>query len=255
MFFIASKIMDYLLSPLGWIVILLVTGLVAWRVRGSKGFLIAGVIMLLFFTNPFIGDEFIRQWEIPVSKMPDTSVKREAGVLLAGDIATYDHREGRIIFRSGADRLMQTLYLYQKGTINKIIISGGSGLLGNKGDKESVIIKNYLVDIGIAGENIIVDSLSTNTHQNIDNVVQILEDRAISGEIILVTSSLHMRRANECFKVHGIKVAMFPTGKITGPRKYNFEHLVIPSIDTLKHWDWLIHEWVGYFSYKFMNYC
>lgn len=255
MFFIISKIVDYLLSPLGWIVILIIIGLIRWKINNKKGVMIAGVSLLLFFTNPFIGDEFIRRWEIGLTPFPDSSIKYEAGVLLGGDIATYDHQTERIIFQSGADRLMQAMHLYEQGIIKKIIVSGGSSQLGNNGDKESVIVKNYLTDVGMPVKDIIIDSLSANTHQNIDNVIKILEDREINSEIILITSSLHMRRASECFTVHGTKVVMYPTGKITGKRKYNFNHLVVPSVNTLKYWDWLLHEWVGYLSYKFMNYC
>jgi hypothetical protein len=51
-----------------------------------------------------------------------------------------------------------------------------------------------------------------------------------------------------------VKVDVFPTNKITGPRRYDFSHLFVPDIYSLVKWNNLIHEIFGYMAYKIMRY-
>lgn len=255
MFFVISKILGYFLNPLSWIIILLLLAVIFKRAHLRRNYLVLAFILLLIFTNPFIGDEFLRTWEVPLTTANDQGTKYAAGVLLTGDIATYDHATQRVIGRSGSDRLMQIIELYQQGVIEKIIVSGGSGHLIYTDRTEAVYIGIYLSRIGIPEEAVIMDTLSKNTHQNTLHVAEILQQYNITEPVLLITSALHMKRAGACFERAGIPFIAYPTAKITGDRLYNFDHLFIPSVMTLKQWDLLIHELVGYVAYKVMGYC
>ena len=59
MFFYLSKILSFLISPISWIVIFLLIAIFAKDARRKKRSLITSVVLLLFFTNSFILDEFI----------------------------------------------------------------------------------------------------------------------------------------------------------------------------------------------------
>lgn len=221
--------------------------------RKRKRLLIASFFVMLLFSNPFIGDELIRKWEIPMHTV-DSSSHYKVGVLLGGDIVTYDNAKQRVIFRSGADRLMQTIDLYHHKVIDTIMITGGSGHLLHSDRTEANYIKTYLVGIGIPEKDIIVDIMARNTYQNALEVAKMLKVNH-HEKVLLITSALHMRRASACFTKQGIAHDKYSTSQITSDRLFDIDHLLIPSVLTLKNWDLLIHEWIGFLTYKIFGYC
>lgn len=276
----------YLLNPLGWIIFILIIGIFTGNPKRRKNYFILGLVFLLIFTNPFLVDEAIRAWESPLTSASDITPNRPfqmnssshnnssqldnshlnisskyaqkkypAGVLLCGDIATYDKLSGRIIFKSGADRLLQTIYLYRNGVIDKIIVSGGSGHLLYKDRTEAAFIKKYLVAIGVESDDIIFESRSKNTYENAKFTKKLLVENSINESVLLITSALHMKRASATFRKQGVLVNEYSTSKIVGDRLKNFDHLLIPSITTLNNWNLLLHEWLGFLSYKILGYC
>jgi uncharacterized SAM-binding protein YcdF (DUF218 family) len=254
MFFYISKILGYFINPLAWIIILFFLVLIIKSQVAKKRLGIAGFALLLFFTNPFIGDEAIRCWERPDNFLPD-SAGYEYGVLLGGDIVTLENSTGKLIFRSGADRFMQTLDLYNKGTVEKIIISGGSGHLIYSDRIESLYLSKFLLQLGFPSNDMLFEGNSRNTYENAVYTHKLLTDNSSNDTIVLITSALHMKRAAKCFSNQGLYVVEYPTSRIVGKRLYNLDHLLIPSIMTLKNWDLLIHEVIGYWVYKLQGYC
>ncbi len=252
MYFYFSKLTGYILNPLAWIIIVMILAVFTRKPGKRKKLLIAAFLLLLIFTNPFIGDEAIRRWEMPLTKAPTETYV--AGIILGGDIASYDKANDRVVFRSGADRLMQAIELFKKGVIKKIIISGGPGHIVYKDRMEADYIRAYLVGIGFDESDILYESRSMNTIENATFTAQLMKENNITGTALLITSALHMKRALSTFKKQGVAVAPYATDKITGERLYNFDHLFIPSIITLKNWNLIIHEWIGYGAYKFMGY-
>ncbi|HLO92194.1 MAG: YdcF family protein [Chloroflexota bacterium] len=253
MFFYLSKLLGYLLNPLAWVIVLLFCAVIVRKPVKKKRFTIFALLLLLIFTNPFLGDEAIRAWEKPLVKRLSGSYN--AGIVLGGDIVSYDKPSDRVIFRSGADRLLQAVELYKKKNIKKIIISGGSGHLIYRDRTEASFIKKYLINIGIESNDILVENKSKNTFENARFTAKLLQQNDSSDSLLLITSSLHMRRASGCFEKQSIAIREYPTAKITGDRLKNIDHLLIPSIKTLEQWNLLIHELLGYAMYKVMGYC
>lgn len=254
MFFLVSKIFGYLLAPITWIIILIFLAVICNNQRKRRWLLFASLSVTLLFSNSFIGDEFIRGWEVPIH-IVDSSSHYDIGVLLGGDIVTYDNENQRVIFRSGADRLMQVINLYHHKIIDTIMITGGSGHLLYPDRTEANYIKTYLVDIGIPEKDIIVDIIARNTYQNALEVAEMLRVNHNHEKVLLITSALHMRRASACFTKQGIGHDKYSTSQITGNRLFDIDHLLMPSALALKNWDLLIHEWIGFLTYKILGYC
>ena len=63
-----------------------------------------------------------------------------------------------------------------------------------------------------------------------------------------------MRRSKGCFKKAGIIAETYSTDRYGGERKFDFDHLFIPNISALDGWSTLIHEVIGYITYKVMGY-
>ena len=255
MFFIISKILSSILSPFSWVVLLIILSLIFSNPKKKKRVLISALIITLFFSNSVIIDEFIFLWEKPITKESELK-KYDAGIVLGGGMIRIDNKnDNRLIFQGNTDRLFQAIYLYKKGYINNILLSSGSGSLVFKDQLESTLIRKYLIDIGIPDSVIIVDSISKNTYENAKYTAQILNNKFKGGTFLLITSSIHMRRAAACFKKQNIIFDIYPTNKITSNvRRWDIGYLIIPDIENFFKWEKFLHETTGYLTYKIMGY-
>ncbi len=253
-FFILSKILAFLLSPLTWIFTLLGFAAFSKNPVRKKRFFIAAIATLYFFSNSFIVDEFTRLWEVTTPDLKPTQ-KYEYAVVLGGMI-WYDARQDKPQFLRGADRLFQVLPLLKQGQVKKIFITSGSGSISKQDEKEADILKNYLVKAGIPDSCIVTENQSRNTHENALLTKELFDKLQVKDSVLFVTSAFHLRRAVGCFEKAGItKLVLYPTDRYSGPRKFEPDHLLIPNADALHQWDLLIHEVTGYLVYKIRGFC
>lgn len=254
MFFIVSKVISFLFTPLVWIITLLLLGIFLKNKKRARGFLISGIVLLYLMGNPFLFNEICRQWEIPAVSEDQFLQKKVEGIIVLGGLSFWDNQLKRIQFSKSSDRLMQGLMLYKKGIGKKLIISGGSGSLTYPDDRESVFIKDYLVKIGLNPNEILIEKESKNTRENAVFTKELLDSCGMNGTFLLVTSGYHMKRSVACFEKAGVKVIPFSTDRYCGDTKFNLDHLFIPNAGILLAWDTLMHEWIGYVTYKIAGY-
>lgn len=254
MFFVLSKTLHYLLTPVLWIVVLMVIALIVKNTKVKIRLFISAGIILLVLSNSFIQDEFMRWWEVDTTQKSELKESYEYGIVLTGMIS-YDSKYERINFLRSTDRILQALDLYEDGTIKKIFISGGSGDLLNPEFKESEILRDYLIKIGIPEEDIIVESESRNTFENACASAKLLRPQNNTESYLLITSAFHMRRSAACFKKAGFDFDVYVTDRYAGSRKFTIDHLIVPNTNALSRWTLLIHEVSGYIVYKIMGYC
>lgn len=252
MFFVVSKIVSYLLLPLTWIVGLWIAGLFSKRRKRKKCFLIGGFVLLLLFSNPFLLNECMRMWELKTIRTNKT-VRYDYGILLGG-MASFDAHQKQVNFHRAADRLLQTIKLYHTGQIDKILISGGAGSLFLQNQKEADFLKSYLLAIQIPEYDIVIENQSRNTRENALFTAQKLHYRLKNSDFLLITSAIHGRRAMACFHKAGIHPDFYATDRYSGQRKFALNHLLLPSVETLRNWEMLIHELVGFLIYDCIGY-
>ncbi len=253
MFFILSKILHFLISPMTWILFVLFWALITKDEKRRKRLLKGGVFLFLFFSNPFILDEFMRKWEVPAQSDSALKGKYEVGIVLGG-IASYDVQLDRVQINRSADRLMQAVRLFREGKIKMILFTGGSGSILHQDVKEGELVKRLLLQMNVPDSCIIIENNSKNTHENAVETKVALEKKFNPGKFLLITSGFHMNRAMGCFKEAGLNVTPYVTDRYSGPRKWEFDHLIIPNVYTLSNWNTLMHEWVGVLTYKVMGY-
>jgi len=249
MFFILSKILAFIITPLVWVIALLLLAIFSKNERRKKRSLLWSAILLIFFSNNFVLDECMRAWEIEATQVATLDSTYDAGIVLGG-MLRYDQKFDRLQFDRGSDRLLQAIELYKKGRIKKILFSGGSGSLLVPEAKEAFYAKRFLLTIGIPEEDIIIESESRNTKENAEFTKKILDEKFPRGKYLLITSAFHMRRAMGCFTKAGVTATPYSTDRFTGPRKVAFDHLFIPNMDALFGWHTLIHEMTGFVVYK-----
>ncbi|MCC7301392.1 MAG: YdcF family protein [Bacteroidia bacterium] len=257
MFFLFSKLLHFLISPFTWILGVLIWGILCKDPLRKKKLFRWTLILFLFFSNPFIQDEFMRAWEVPA--IADEKLEVHDVAVVLGGISTYDGKIDRIQMQRGADRLIQAIRLYKEGKVKRILFAGGSGSILHQHVKEGELIGRMMKHLGVPDSVVLIENDSKNTHENAAATRKLLDTKKPGWEdldlkILLVTSASHMNRAVACFRMEGMNVTPYSTDRNSGERKWEFDHLFIPNVETLSSWDKLFHEWVGMVIYTVMGY-
>jgi uncharacterized SAM-binding protein YcdF (DUF218 family) len=253
MFFILSKILAFIITPIVWIVVFLFISHFSKEEKQKRRYLILGLFVTVFFSNAFIFNSFMHLWEVPATPYKELGTY-EAGIVLGG-MSVNDEELGRPQFFRGVDRLIQAVDLYKRGIIKKIIFTGGSGRILEPDMKEGVYLKDYILKMGVKEEDLLLESESNNTHENAAFTKTLLDTQKISGKLLLITSAFHMRRSLGCFKKQGIWTEPYSTDRFSGPSKFEFDYAFIPDVSALSGWTGLIHEVIGFITYKVKGYC
>lgn len=253
MFFYLSKILFFLTTPIVWIFGLLLWGIFTKKPLRKKRLLWASLICLYFFSNAFITDEFVRAYEDRNTPFSEITEQFDVAIVLGG-FSNYDAELNMVQFHSASDRLTEGIRFYKTGKAKKIMITSGSGQIMRPDEKEALYIKEFLISIGIPEKDLIIESESKNTKENAVNSAKILNEKYTNGNFVLITSAFHMPRAKGCFKKVGISVTPYSVDQQAGPRKFLLDHLFIPSADSLRRWQMLIKEWIGFTTYWIMGY-
>ncbi len=256
MFFILSKLFNFAINPVVWIVVLLIAIVIARRITLKKRLTKILLVVIVILTNPYLYNLSMGAWQYP-RETYKSSTRFDAAIVMGG-ISGFDPAHKRVQFLRGADRLFQAIHLYKQGRVDKIIFSGGSGYITRPEYKEGEILKPYIKEYGIPIEDFIVESNSRNTYDNAVFTSKLIRNNGIEGDLLLITSGFHMKRSLACFHKQGLFPKPYSADlyelsnkKGGGSSKLN---LLIPDIMVLQNWKNFIHEIVGYYVYKAMGY-
>lgn len=193
-------------------------------------------------------------WEIPGSTLK--SIQKHDVAIVLGGMFEYNGDLDEISIRRQGDRLFKAVSLYKTGKVEKLLISGDSGYIGDRGLHEAKQVKEVLISWGIPETDIISEEKSVNTHENAIESVKILKQSYPHyNRFLLVTSGIHMKRALACFKNEGLECASFSTDLYSNQTgKYYWDQYLIPNADTFILWNKLFKEVVGYISYSIVGY-
>ena len=255
MFFFFSKMFYFMLDPLVWFLITLLLAVATKNIVRKKKLGVLSLLLLLFFSNSFLVDEALRKWEVAAIKI-DQPAQYDYAIVLSG-MTIWDKEFERINFQENADRLLQVLPLVENGVVDSLIISGGDGTVFQNEVKEADALLRYLKSINFDTKKILIEKDSRNTQENAAFTNRnLLKDgvRLQNKKVLLITSASHMRRSLGCFAKHGITCTAYCTNRISGPRKFTFDHLLIPNTRAIDSWRILFQELAGYSVYWVMNY-
>ena len=253
-FFLLSKVLDFLLSPLSWIVILLLISIITKNKKRSRKCLYWAIGALLFFSNPFALNLVMHAWEVQSVPIDSIHKQYDAVIMMGGAIRYVNGQLQRPVFGSGADRYVQSMELFYRNKAKHIIISSGSGSLVYTDVKEADLLRDQMIRIGIPADKLIAENQSRNTYENAKNTAEIIQKSDFKPPFLLVTSAFHMRRSMLCFQKQGIDVIPFAVDQHSGQIMFTPDKLLLPSPEVLLDWDLLFHEWFGIAVYKVMGY-
>ena len=247
--FLFLKLLLLMLRPLIWIIIFF---MIAWFSKNKKRKSLlfkTGCVLLLFFTNPFIINRIIGAYETkPLQLQP--GAQYNAGIVLGGFVA-YNEEENQGYFNQVSDRFIETALLYKQGHIRKIIVAAGNGYMTENNFEEANFVKNALVMLGIPAEVIYTDTTSRNTLENANNTKAIIEAQHMQGPFLLISSALHLPRAQLVFRKKDLNVILYPCDfNSTSVQNNILVDDIWPSAEALEHWDRFIKEMAGILTYK-----
>lgn len=109
------------------------------------------------------------------------------------------------IFR---ERINHCIFLYKKGIVNKIILTGGYGKGQKKSDSQ--VAKNYALNKGIPNNDILIEEVSKFTIENLEESKNIMDSLGLQTALI-ISDPIHMKRSIELAKKINIDCKPSPT--------------------------------------------
>jgi uncharacterized SAM-binding protein YcdF (DUF218 family) len=203
------ELLELLVQPIAWG--LIVSGYGLWRLRSRIGerpywpdrLAVFGWLVIGVASSPLVARFTIAGWERPAAREPRQPESADVLVVLGGGIK-IPPREGPAVLASNS--LYRTLRAFElhRQTGLPIVVSGGPadgpGSLTVAGE-----MAKLLVELGVPETEILREEVSTSTRSNAVETVRILRERGFKRPI-LVTSALHVRRAELLFAQLGIPV-------------------------------------------------
>ncbi len=236
-----------------WIFILCIVALYLKNKKISKRLFIITGVLVVVLTNPFLASQATKAYEYAPINARTMKTNYEYALVLGG-YTDYDKSVERVVFQNSSDRLWQALRLYEQGKVKKIILSGGEGRIIQRGYTESESTRDFLLEMGFPADDIIVETQSRNTFENIKYSKQLLDSLHNTDTVLLITSATHLPRALACTRKAGLKVNVFSTDYFVAPEKYGIDYFIIPDSMALERWRVLIREFIGFAMYKIARY-
>ena len=202
--FLLQKIIAPLFLPLSVCVLLLGIGIgLLWftrRQRAGKILASSGFALLVVLSYGWVSDPALRSLEhyhAPLSAVAAGSAMKWVVVLGGGTSSDASVPPSARFSDATLARLVEGVRLHRQLPGSRLLLSG-AGIFGSGSDAESM--SALALALGVAREDIVVDTQSPDTETQARNIRQI-----IKGEpCVLVTSAAHMRRSMALFRKAGL---------------------------------------------------
>jgi len=154
------------------------------------------IVIALFCRSAYVGYQ--------IYSYASVNTKKQADAALVLGAAVWGNQPSPV-FRQ---RINHAILLYKRQQIRKIIFTGGKGDL--KLYTESEIAKKYALNQGVAENDIILESSSKSTIENIQYSLPLMKKNKLAS-ILLVSDPLHMKRSMMIAKDFKLTVYSSPT--------------------------------------------
>jgi uncharacterized SAM-binding protein YcdF (DUF218 family) len=224
--FILSKILPELILPVGGVLLILITGVIR---RSWLLFSIAWV--LLFFSSiPWTGNHLMRTLEGGMERVSAAKAERAEAIVVLSIGRTVAPGGDQISEWHDADRFFGGIELFRAGKAPLLIFTGGSAPWDTEAPLEGKILAGYARSIGVPAGSIQITRQAFNTREEAAAVREMLSSCPKGGNhILLVTSALHIPRAQKVFEQAGFQVQPFPVDFVTSATRKNYPTDFVPS--------------------------
>jgi uncharacterized SAM-binding protein YcdF (DUF218 family) len=240
-----------LATPLVWVSVLLVSGLVLTRparrrrlLRIGRWLLLAATVLLLVLSLKPVAEPLAYSLECQYRSPPPETLKGLDIIVVLG-CGVYPSgglRQEAEISREAYPRLYHGVVCFKDSGAGVLALCGGVPRGGVESEAE--VMRRMAMQLGVPEDRIVAETSSRNTMQNAANSAKLLLGR--QRRIGLVTSATHMPRSRKVFE------KQFPRDQIVPvPVYYTYDFVgwspenLIPSSDSLEKSSIALHEWIG----------
>jgi uncharacterized SAM-binding protein YcdF (DUF218 family) len=146
-----------------------------------------------------------------------------------------------VTFEAGL-RVLEAARLFDLLDGPTIIASGGITERDSAAAPESEALRRALIDVGVRGDRILLESESKNTRDEAVVVKRMLAERGVT-DFVLVTSPLHMRRSMLAFEQQGMHPIASPSQLMS--ERSEPGNLLLPNELSLRVSDAVVYEWLA----------
>jgi uncharacterized SAM-binding protein YcdF (DUF218 family) len=238
-----------LLQPFTVLFVLTGLALVAlWlRRRGGRRTLLVFTVLFVLLTllcTPAIGYLALGsiEWQYrPLAQRPEDT---QALVVLAGGTKPPDPlRPEPELEMDTYYRCVHAVQLYRQGSPCPVLVSGGKVDPDAPGPPCAEVMRTFLIQLGVAPEDILVEGRSQTTYENARLSQEMLHERHLE-RIVLVTDATHMFRAERCFRKQGLDVVPAPCNFRATTFQWSL-FAFLPKSSAAGSCEDAAHEWVG----------
>ena len=256
MFFPASKVIYFLITPSNLFIFTVLAGLLLSATtrlrRTGTGLATLGALGLALGGLAPLSEALLLPLEQRFAPFP-ADAPAPAGIIVLGGAVEAGLSEARdqVVVNDAGERPIYLADLARRFPGARLVFSGGSGFIGG-GVAEADVISRQADVIGVPRTRLILENRSRNTYENAAFTAALVQPKP--GERwLLVTSAWHMPRAIGCFRQAGFAVDAFPVDYRTRgwsdlTRVNGF------ASDGLLQLDLAVKEWVGLAAYRWSGY-
>ena len=260
LFFVFSKIVQFCIEPLNWVMVFVVLSLLFLGLRKPhlcKRFLLLALADLLLVGWLPTSEGLLRALEdaTPKVKFAQKSEADFGGIIILGGAiegGEISLDRGEVSIYSSAERVTKAFELIRQYPQLPFIFSGFSGRLSPKGMSEADAFKRLIMEQGLPDKNAHYENQSRNTYENVSLMKPMISELGVKGENdvpkpwLLITSASHMYRSLKIFQKQGIEVIPVPVDYQTG----NSLHWgSFGLVDGAQQWNNFLHELIGLLAY------
>jgi uncharacterized SAM-binding protein YcdF (DUF218 family) len=234
---LAESVKRYLLPGSLPLLLILVTIAVGWWYLNERrqDWLRIGltVVVLSYWLLALPLTSSLLEQGLSAGQQPATAAeKAEAVVVLGGgaSVLRVENYEAAVLSTASARRALEGARLYHLMAPQWVIVSGGLGR--DPQVPESEPLRQALLEQGVPAEVILMESGSSDTHDQAVLLKDLLARRGIDS-FVLVTSPSHVRRAMGAFKAVGLEPLMSPAAG-TGEGGQGGTFPLLPSMEALQ---------------------
>ena len=195
-----NKILPIIVSPLGFIIVLLFWGIIKKKILP----MLTALTILILLSLPLVSGhltKFLEQDYPPLS--PSEITAADTVVVLSGMVRTIKQTDGfKYEFTDAVDRIFAGIQILNLNKAKKIILTQGK-LPWSLGLSEGEFLADFIQSQGIDPRKILLTEIVQNTN---DEAVAVSKMLPKNSTIILVTSAFHMPRAETVFRNQSLNV-------------------------------------------------
>ncbi len=239
--------------PLGTAMLLAALGLTSLLVRRTLVaalFFLLGLCWLGLWATPVFSDWVRAELEgryppEPIEQLPSADVI----VVLGGRVEAAFEPRLHPDLSAGADRVWHAARLYHAGKAPLVLVSGGMLPWKQTPLKEAGAMRAFLIALGVPASAILTEANSATTRENAVETARLMAERHLR-DALLVTSALHMQRAEASFRALGLVVTPAATDHEVVDDGALTPLDLLPQAHALEASSRALKEWLGLWVYR-----